>query len=64
MPSVLVLAAYRFVEIDDCAALRERLGCEAVAAALKGTILIAPQGRCVVFDERETLAPAGMEVSA
>ena len=44
MSSVLVLAAYRFVEIDDCEALRQRLQSSAEAAALKGTVLLAPEG--------------------
>ena len=44
MPKILVLAAYRFVEIDDCEALRQRLQGSAAAAALKGTVLIAPEG--------------------
>jgi len=39
---VLNVAAYRFVDIADGAALRERL--VASAAGLKGTVLIAPEG--------------------
>jgi UPF0176 protein len=41
---VLVLAAYRFVEIDDCEALRGRLESSASAASLKGTVLLASEG--------------------
>ena len=40
----VVIAAYRFVEIDDGAALRERLAAAAQAGGLKGTVLIAPEG--------------------
>ena len=42
--SVLMVSAYRFVTLDDCAALRERLFASAQAAGLKGTVLIAPEG--------------------
>ncbi len=42
--SVTVIAAYRFVEIDDGPALRERLEKAAQAGGLKGTVLIAPEG--------------------
>ena len=42
MSIVLNVAAYRFVDIADGAALRERL--VASAAGLKGTVLIAPEG--------------------
>jgi UPF0176 protein len=41
---VTVIAAYRFVEIDDGPALRERLQEAARAGGLKGTVLIAPEG--------------------
>jgi UPF0176 protein len=41
---VLNAAAYRFVDIADPALLRERLLAHASAAALKGTVLIAPEG--------------------
>ncbi len=44
MPSVRVLAAYRFVDIEDGASLRDRLQQAALAAGLKGTVLIAPEG--------------------
>ena len=44
MPEVLNAAAYRFVDIDDPASLRERLLASATAAELLGTILIAPEG--------------------
>ncbi len=39
-----VIAAYRFVDIDDPAALRERVWASAQAAALKGTLLLAHEG--------------------
>jgi UPF0176 protein len=42
--STTVVAAYRFVEIDDGPALRERLEAAARAGRLKGTVLIAPEG--------------------
>jgi UPF0176 protein len=39
-----VIAAYRFVDIGDGPALRERLFATAQSAQLKGTVLIAPEG--------------------
>jgi len=42
--SVLNISAYRFVEIDDLPALRDRLEASAMAAGLKGTILLAEEG--------------------
>ncbi len=45
MPSaVLHIAAYRFVPLDDLPALRQRLFDSATALALKGTVLLAPEG--------------------
>lgn len=44
MLPVLNISAYRFVAIDDPAALRERLLTRASAAGLKGTVLIAGEG--------------------
>ena len=41
---ILNAAAYRFVELDDAAALRERLFASARAAGLKGTVLLATEG--------------------
>lgn len=41
---VVVVAAYRFVDLHDCAALRERLLAGAQAAGLKGTLLLAAEG--------------------
>jgi UPF0176 protein len=41
---VLNVSAYKFVELDDCLSLRERLWDAAEAAGLKGTILLAPEG--------------------
>ncbi|HEX7687472.1 MAG TPA: sulfurtransferase [Burkholderiaceae bacterium] len=40
----LNISTYRFVEIDDPHALRDRLEASAVAAGLKGTILVAREG--------------------
>ena len=42
--TVSVVAAYRFVDIADGAALRERLLASAQSAGLKGTLLLAPEG--------------------
>ena len=39
-----IVAAYRFVELDDCASLRDRLFDSALRAGLKGTVLLAPEG--------------------
>ena len=44
MSLVSIISAYRFVDIDDCATLRERLLAAAQQAALKGTVLLAPEG--------------------
>ena len=44
MSTVLNVSAYRFVEIDDLSALRDRLHAGAVAAGLKGTVLLAREG--------------------
>ncbi len=43
-PAITVIAAYRFVEIDDGPALRARLEAAAKAGKLRGTVLIAPEG--------------------
>ncbi len=40
----LNVSAYRFVELDDLLALRERLRAACSAAGLKGTVLLAPEG--------------------
>ena len=42
--SILNLSAYRFVSLDDLPALRERILERCDALALKGTILLAPEG--------------------
>ena len=44
MDPVSIAAAYQFVELDDCAALRDRLLRSAQQGALKGTVLLAPEG--------------------
>lgn len=44
MPSVLNIAAYRFVPIDDPAALADTLRERAASAGLKGTVLVAEEG--------------------
>ena len=41
---VLNVAAYRFVDLPDAVALRERLFASAQAASLKGTVLLATEG--------------------
>ncbi len=40
----LNLSAYRFVEVTDAAALRDRLHTLAHAAGLRGTVILAPEG--------------------
>ena len=42
--SILNISAYRFVSLDDLPALRERVLAQCEALALKGTILLAPEG--------------------
>lgn len=42
--AVSIVAAYRFVELHDCAALRDQLDDRAQSAGLKGTVLLAPEG--------------------
>ena len=42
--NIVNLSAYRFVALDDLPALRERVLERAAALALKGTVLIAPEG--------------------
>jgi UPF0176 protein len=44
VPPVLNVSSYRFVALDDLPALRETLFRRAEAAALKGTVLLAPEG--------------------
>ena len=44
MPEFLNVSAYKFVPLDDCAALRERLLSDARASGLKGTLLLAGEG--------------------
>lgn len=44
MPPFTVAAAYRFVDLPDAPALRERLLASAGAAGLKGTLLLATEG--------------------
>ncbi len=41
---VLNISAYKFVRIDDAAALREALHARALALSLKGTVLLAEEG--------------------
>jgi UPF0176 protein len=41
---VLNIAGYRFVALDDLAALQQRLRAAAEAGGLKGTVLLAPEG--------------------
>ncbi|MEW9573341.1 sulfurtransferase [Rhodanobacter sp. Si-c] len=42
--NIVNLSAYRFVALDDLPALRERVRERAAALALKGTVLLAPEG--------------------
>lgn len=42
--SVLNIAAYRFVTLDDLPALKAQLAAVACAQGLKGTVLLAPEG--------------------
>lgn len=42
--SILNISAYRFVSLDELPALRERMLAQCHALALKGTILLAPEG--------------------
>jgi UPF0176 protein len=42
--STLNISAYRFVSLDDLPVLRERMLAQCDALALKGTILLAPEG--------------------
>ena len=44
LTSFLNVAAYRFVPIDDPAALQASIRGQAAGAGLKGTVLIAPEG--------------------
>ncbi|MDM0012044.1 sulfurtransferase [Variovorax sp. J22P168] len=44
MKEILNIAAYKFVQIDDAADLREQLRALTHSLALKGTILLAPEG--------------------
>ncbi|MGA7436900.1 MAG: sulfurtransferase [Luteibacter sp.] len=41
---ILNISAYKFVALDDLAALREQIVARCEALALKGTILLAPEG--------------------
>ncbi|WP_428992127.1 sulfurtransferase [Luteibacter yeojuensis] len=42
--SILNISAYKFVGLDDLAALRGQIAARCEALALKGTILLAPEG--------------------
>ncbi len=44
MPPVLIVAAYRFVDLSDAGLLRETCAASAGRAGLKGTIVLAPEG--------------------
>jgi UPF0176 protein len=44
VPQIAVVSAYRFVDVFDGPALRERLLVAAQRLGLKGTVLIAPEG--------------------
>lgn len=58
MLAVRVIAACRFVDIDDGPSLRDRLQRAALAGGLKGSVRApavdaATLRRCFVFDERQ-----------
>ena len=55
MPAILNIATYRFVAIDDPAALKARLAPHANAIGLMGTILLAPEGINAFLAGPETL---------
>ncbi len=55
---ISIVAAYRFVDLDDAAALRQVLFDRAVTAGLKGTVLLAPEGINLML-AGETLALQG-----
>ncbi len=44
MPEIPNVSAYKFVPLDDCEALRQRLLGQAQALGLRGTILLAQEG--------------------
>ena len=44
MTPILNVSAYKFVPLDDCEALRDRLRDQTQAAGLRGTILLAQEG--------------------
>jgi UPF0176 protein len=50
---VLNLSAYRFVALDDTAALRDRIHAQADAFGLKGTVLLAEEGINLFLAGRE-----------
>ncbi|QEI05121.1 sulfurtransferase [Pigmentiphaga aceris] len=48
-PSVVNIAAYRFVPLDDLPALREAVLAQAGDCGLRGTVLLAPEGINLFF---------------
>lgn len=44
MRPILNVSAYKFVPLDDCESLRARVDAQSRAAALRGTVLLAPEG--------------------
>ena len=44
MKSILNIAAYRFVHLDDAMGWRERIRAQAMANSLRGTVLLAEEG--------------------
>ncbi len=42
--SIVNISAYKFISLDDAPALRERVLDQCTALALKGTVLLAPEG--------------------
>ena len=56
--SIVNLSAYRFVNLDDLPALRERVLARCMALDLKGTILLAPEGiNLFLAGPRESIEP-------
>lgn len=61
--AVVVSTFYKFVRIEDCEALRAALGAFCCARAIKGTILIAPEGlNATVSGSAEAIAELHAEL--
>ena len=65
MPACLNLSAYKFAPLADLPALKDRLKAVAAAGALKGTILLSPEGiNLFVAGERAALDALLAEIRA